>query len=328
MNERRSWNSPLRAAEDLKQPYFVILYEMNLARVEYDFSDFLSAMESGEPIPLYSGDAFDETVPATLPLPPNHLRNRHCEHRRNDTRLQPQGARPGDVVEFNDVLILQALAGDDTQPLSEGFRLADPSLDPGDFRTRDDATRQALKAELVESGPTYSERLVNLHALLERYHLHFGYRVIDEITTFVGLARQRVAPDEASLATAFDLAVCQKVLPKLNGGRELDEPLRRLLAFFIDPDDFGGERWRDAEERWDSAEEERRGQGEGEGAEVAYPRAGRKTARMLRRLAETGFVSFLGMNGVAVLATPHLEVFGTPDTIDVSTDSARLCTQK
>ena len=127
--------------------------------------------------------------------------------------------------------------------------------------------------------------------MLERYHLHFGYRVINEITTFVALARQRVGPDDASLATAFDLAVCQKVLPKLNGGRELDEPLRRLLAFLIDPDDFGGDRWQDAEERWNKADEASRGQGEG--PDVAYPRGARKSARMLRRLAETGFVSFL-----------------------------------
>ena len=61
----------LRAQEDPERPYFLILDEMNLARVEYYFSDFLSAMESGEPIPLYSEDMGDETVPATLPLPRN-----------------------------------------------------------------------------------------------------------------------------------------------------------------------------------------------------------------------------------------------------------------
>ena len=63
---------------------------------------------------------------------------------------------------------------------------------------------------------------MDLHGLLERYNLHFGYRVIDEITTFVALARQHVGADEATLTAAFDLAVCQKVLPKLAGGRELD----------------------------------------------------------------------------------------------------------
>jgi hypothetical protein len=134
-----------------------------------------------------------------------------------------------------------------------GFRLKDPALRAVAFRPAEGATRRALKAELVEAGPTYSERLTNFHALLERYHLHFGYRVIDEITTFVALARQCVGDDQASLATAFDLAVCQKVLPKLNAGRELDEPLRRLLAFMIDPDHFSGDEWRDAEERWSKA---------------------------------------------------------------------------
>jgi energy-coupling factor transporter ATP-binding protein EcfA2 len=281
----------LRAAEDLEQPYFLILDEMNLARVEYYFSDFLSAMESGEPIPLYSGDAFDETVPASLSLPPNVFVIGTVNIDETTHAFSPKVLDRASVIEFSDVRILDALAGASAEQPPEGFRLADPKLRALDFRAADDAARRALKAELVESGPTYAERLVNLHALLEHYQLHFGYRVIDEITTFVALARQRVGQDDASLATAFDLAVCQKVLPKLNGGRELDEPLRRLLAFLIAPDDFGGDRWRDAEERWNKADEARRAQGEG--LDVAYPRSARKSARMLRRLAETGFVSFL-----------------------------------
>lgn len=36
----------LRAIEDPIRPYFVLLDEMNLARVEYYFSDLLSVMES------------------------------------------------------------------------------------------------------------------------------------------------------------------------------------------------------------------------------------------------------------------------------------------
>jgi hypothetical protein len=281
----------LRAAEDVEQPYFLILDEMNLARVEYYFSDFLSAMESGEPIPLYSDDALDEAVPASLPLPPNVFVIGTVNIDETTHPFSPKVLDRASVIEFNDVLILHALAGAGAEQPPGGFRLADPALRLLDFRPADDATRRSLKAELVESGPTYSDRLVSLHGLLERYHLHFGYRVIDEITLYVALARERVGPDDASLATAFDLAVCQKVLPKLNGGRELDEPLRRLLAFLIDPDDFGGDQWRDAEERWNRAEEARRSQGEG--PVVSYPRAARKSARMLRRLAETGFVSFL-----------------------------------
>ncbi len=281
----------LRAADDLEHPYFVILDEMNLARVEYYFADFLSAMESGEAIPMHSDDALDETVPASLQLPPNVFVVGTVNIDETTHAFSPKVLDRASVIEFNDVLIHHALSGADDAVPQGGFRLKDPALRAEAFRPADDAIRRALKAELVEAGPTYSERLTNLHALLERYHLHFGYRVIDEITTFVALARQRVGDDEASVATALDLAVCQKVLPKLNGGRELDEPLRRLLAFMIDPDHFSGDEWRDAEERWNKAHEARGSQGED--AELTYPRSAHKIARMLRRLAETGFVSFL-----------------------------------
>ena len=44
-------------------------------------------------------------------------------------------------------------------------------------------------------------------------------------------------------------------------------------------------------ERWDEAEEALRN--DPASAVVAYPRSARKTARMLRRLSSTGFVSFL-----------------------------------
>lgn len=281
----------LRAADDLEHPYFVILDEMNLARVEYYFADFLSAMESGEAIPLHSDDALDETVPASLRLPPNVFVVGTVNVDETTHAFSPKVLDRASVIEFNDVLIQHALSGADEALPQGGFRLKDPALRAETFRPAEGAVRRALKAELVEAGPTYSERLTNLHALLERYHLHFGYRVIDEITTFVAFARQRVGDDQASLATAFDLAVCQKVLPKLNGGRELDEPLRRLLAFMIDPDHFSGDEWRDAEARWSKAYEARRNQGED--SEVSYPRSAYKIARMLRRLAETGFVSFL-----------------------------------
>ena len=77
----------LLAAESFDDPYFLILDEMNLARVEYYFADFLSVLESGrtesgltrEPVRLHdrgggSGEVRDwsgEEIPPALPLPPN-----------------------------------------------------------------------------------------------------------------------------------------------------------------------------------------------------------------------------------------------------------------
>ena len=61
---RRAWYVPdilrfiLKAARDPKNPYLIVLDEMNLAHVEYYFSQFLSALEEEDPadrrIPLFS----------------------------------------------------------------------------------------------------------------------------------------------------------------------------------------------------------------------------------------------------------------------------------
>jgi hypothetical protein len=194
------------------------------------------------------------------------------------------------VIEFNDVLLDQALSDTPEELPPDPFRLADPSISASAFGVVDLEARRSIKATIVNEGPTYTGRLIDLESLLRRYHLHFGYRVIDEITTYVGLANERIGESENILTASFDLAICQKVLPKLNGGRELDEPLRRLLAFLLDPNDFAGDRWKDAEDRWQAAVDVF---DEGDPPDVEYARSARKVARMLQRLNETGFVSFL-----------------------------------
>ena len=57
-------------------PFFVVLDEMNLARVEHYFSDFLSALESDEAIPLHHSQEIEEgqneaEVPRNLKVPNN-----------------------------------------------------------------------------------------------------------------------------------------------------------------------------------------------------------------------------------------------------------------
>ncbi|MDO5815762.1 MAG: hypothetical protein Q4Q18_08985, partial [Methanobrevibacter sp.] len=54
-----------QAEDDPNNPYFLILDEMNLSHVERYFADFLSAIESGEEIPLY-GNSDALTLPDNL----------------------------------------------------------------------------------------------------------------------------------------------------------------------------------------------------------------------------------------------------------------------
>ncbi len=64
-NETPSYSLIKAAKNDIGSPYFLILDEMNLSHVERYFADFLSAIESGQPIPLYSND--DENYELDIP---------------------------------------------------------------------------------------------------------------------------------------------------------------------------------------------------------------------------------------------------------------------
>lgn len=68
----------LQAIKNPEIPYFLILDEMNLSHVERYFSDFLSAMESDEEIPLYRlskdkeiDEEQSEEIPEKIKLPKN-----------------------------------------------------------------------------------------------------------------------------------------------------------------------------------------------------------------------------------------------------------------
>jgi hypothetical protein len=81
----------------------------------------------------------------------------------------------------------------------------------------------------------------------------------------------------------------QKVLPKLAGGRELDEPLGRLLSYCLEGEVSGTVAPDDVLDQAAAA----LGLGEGEASEPVFPRAARKLFRMLQTLRRTGFVAAL-----------------------------------
>jgi energy-coupling factor transporter ATP-binding protein EcfA2 len=286
----------LRAADDPGHPYIVVLDEMNLARVEYYFSDFLSALESGDPIELMSPGVETEMlalgndeVPAQLDIPPNVSFIGTVNIDETTHAFSPKVLDRANVIEFSDVDIERVL-GHPVEDESGGLRLKDGRLHEAWLTsTHDHALEAAAVAQEVES---FTEALEDIHDLLARFHLHFGYRVIAEVSAYVGHALEKTAgePDEI-VRRAFDLQLQQKILPKLSGGRELEEPLARLLAYCLTASktatiDIDGVR-ADARRRLDPSV----------AVELAlpprYPGSTRKLLRMLDRLADTGFVGAL-----------------------------------
>ena len=178
----------------------------------------------------------------------------------------------------------------------------------------------------------FYQTLLELQGILESEHRHFGYRVANEIARFVNLAQQQSTDGDKAAETAFDLALLQKVLPKFHGTQQELEPLLRKLlrfaAFGSDRtrgtgDDFELDKWMvvdgrlmpNAEKKQaaDTGVDGDEASAESGGSERAavepgsdeataprenglfpvFPRTGAKVWRMLQRLQQRGFTSFL-----------------------------------
>ena len=187
----------LVATAHRESPVFVILDEMNLARVEYYLSDVLSAIESGGALQLHSnGVPLEGTtgaaVRAEIPLPPN-------------------------------LYIVGTINIDETtNPVS------DKVLDRAsviDMSTVDVAGFLASLAsrypELKAAKDASEQKLTEVHTLLSQYGLGFGYRVVEEFVRYHAFDAAHI---HSSAESVTDQLLVQKILVRLRGS-ERQRPL-------------------------------------------------------------------------------------------------------
>jgi hypothetical protein len=224
----------LIAKENPEIPFFVILDEMNLSKVEHYFSDFLSCMESRtvnddgsvkqEGMHLYSGnhfvptddDEYDE-IRSSLELPLNLYVTGTVNVDDTTYMFSPKVLDRANVIEFNEVYL-----GD--MPDSGSFKL---SSFP-DFTT----FTKARVGHFDELGDEAKRIVVGLLDVLKKSNLHFGYRTISEVSHFISNAKESIADSEDVELQALDVQILQKVLPKLYGNfAKLNEPIKELIYF-------------------------------------------------------------------------------------------------
>jgi len=265
----------LNAKANPEKPHFVILDEMNLAKVEYYFSDFLSIMESrtsdrpeGEQITLHSRKEVEtddgRIIPGKIHIPLNVFFTGTVNVDETTYMFSPKVLDRSNVIEFNEVNLDGYGAGlldNDTFYLGNSDvrnELIDPEIPP--FCSRKD---YAEFKEIFEEVANPIEEVLNL---LRKYNLHFGYRVVNEISRFLWLS-SNFLNEECDLQQAMDIQILQKILPKFHGTRgKLEEPLKNLHAFC------------EAEHSESSA---------------LYPRSAKKIARMIANLNVQGYTSFI-----------------------------------
>ena len=237
----------LRAAKDGLRPYFLILDEMNLSHVERYFADFLSAMESGRPIPLHTSatplkSPQGTDVPAELVLPDNLFITGTVNVDETTYMFSPKVLDRANVIEFrvnqeDAAAFLAAGAG------GVGDIATAPAGAAQAFLALSRKARQKpvpdlvlhTDAALADKRKALSESLVELFGIMHKHRMEFGYRTMHEVLRYAGVDYE-LAADRAtwSWAACLDVQILQKILPKLHGSKKRIEQLLVDLAVFCE----------------------------------------------------------------------------------------------
>lgn len=303
----------LRASDELEsatdegrlpRPYFLVLDEMNIARVEYYFSDFLSCLESGRPLHLHDqaqvkvSGGHDVIVPPELRIPRNVFITGTVNVDETTYNFSPKVLDRAFTLELSQVDLRQ-LGQLESDPEDENAALYLSSLpavlNPSRAERRGANSRDWLEFKRLLDGEL-AQVVITLNQLLAPENRHFGYRVANEIARFTNLAADQAGDDEETLWSALDLALMEKVLPKFHGTQqELEATLRQLLRFATAGS--GGDHEGVVEEEWELVgghlRPRSKEENQGNALPPRLPRMALKTYRMLRRLRIQGFTSFI-----------------------------------
>jgi hypothetical protein len=167
------------------EPYLVILDEMNLARVEQYFSDFLSALESGEPIELHNDDdvetgekSDDVPVPKKVRVPKNLYFTGTVNVDETTYMFSPKVLDRAFTIEFNGIDLMGL-----GKSVATGGEL-DLVRWTGKLAPAHRSDREDWRWLMNHRDGVLGKQLMALHELLARGNRHFGYRVAFEVAQF------------------------------------------------------------------------------------------------------------------------------------------------
>lgn len=270
-----------KAASDPANPYFVLIDEMNLARVEYYLSDVLSVMETlrweNEKIVsdlLLSKAGMNERDRAKfgqLSWPPNVLLVGTVNMDETTHSISKKVLDRAATIEFNDVDL--RLGFNELNVVSNPTVEVVPGLLFSDYLVIHDIPE--MYKELLQQ---VIENLSNVNDILKPIGAQVGYRVRDVVSFYV-VYSQRFGL--FTVDDALDIQLVQKVLPRIQGSSNtLRHVLLNLLGYCVgtrldanDPDIY---------------KQYLRGVVD----EFRFKRSVAKIAEMLWRLDEDGFTSY------------------------------------
>lgn len=265
------------------KPYFLCLDEMNLARVEYYLSDFLSVIETREKtedgrivsVPLlsegnYGGDADAAKKYGTVRFPENLCLVGTVNMDETTFPFSKKVLDRANTIEFSQV---------DLVPDFETFEVSAQPVDPGKLFLKPEYLQISHCKAQREYIHTVCEELQELNRILMAANTHVGYRVRDEICFYLlNNKNSELLPEE----TAMDYEIMQKILPRIQGSNnQIREMLCALFKFCAG--DYSGY---DTNSDYESMNKYLQSKG------AKYRRSAEKIMSMVRRFDEDGFTSY------------------------------------
>lgn len=221
-NETPSYSLIKLAKNDINSPYFLILDEMNLSHVERYFADFLSAIESGQPIPLYSND--DENY--ELDIPDNLLIIGTVNVDETTYMFSPKVLDRANTIEFPTMSAKEYMNSDFNEFDFKNITYLMNPLEDLDVRNMNVHDLKDIFMFInCSRGNLWDVLSIELdlfQSILKKINFDFGFRVINEILRFMFVSwRYEDSPQNwENWERYFDAQVKQKILPKLHGSQK------------------------------------------------------------------------------------------------------------
>jgi MoxR-like ATPase len=208
-------------AEEPTKPYFLILDEMNLSHVERYFADFLSTMESGDKIPLHKIENDSLTVPHSMKLPKNLFIVGTVNIDETTYMFSPKVLDRANTIEFRL-----------TEKDLEKFIASDKKLDMDLLKAKGaNMSESFMEMALQETDKNLKPTEADLKLFfteLKKSGAEFGYRTASEIGRLMYMLKELGEAGDNLL----DIAIMQKLLPKLHGSRNKLTKVLPILGGF------------------------------------------------------------------------------------------------
>lgn len=199
--------------ENADKPYFLILDEMNLSHVERYFADFLSVMESDDRINLYSGstrkDSDRNNIPTEIFWSKNLFIIGTVNIDETTYMFSPKVLDRANTIEFRvDEYDIQSFFENPSKINlsvldSQGASMAKNFLEIATDHT-------------IEKDFEYTDILLTFFSELKKVGAEFGYRTAVEMLLLI---KKLNVVSSISKNESIDIAIMQKLLPKLHGSR-------------------------------------------------------------------------------------------------------------